>query len=110
MVVVNFKHFHSAFTFGTKNRVITKGTENRKSPLVKRSKNSTFIRLNSSSQSFVNTLHGKGINTVVTDHFEMFFRDMLNKTFHEFKGRNGFDDVFLITMPVVMESDTIPVV
>ena len=110
MVVVNFKHFHGAVAFGTKDRIITKGTENRKSPLVKGSKNSSFIRLNNSPQCFVNPLHGKGINTVITDHFEMLLWDMLDEAFHELKCRNGFDDEFLITVTVVVEGDMITVI
>lgn len=110
MVVVNFKHFHGAVAFGTKDRIITKGTENRKSPLVKGSKNSSFIRLNNSPQCFVNPLHGKGINTVITDHFEMLLWDMLDEAFHELKCRNGFDDEFLITVAVVVEGDMITII
>jgi hypothetical protein len=31
-----------------------------------------------------------GINSIITDHFKMFFRDVLSKPWHEIKNRDGF--------------------
>ena len=45
------------------------------------------------------------INTVVADHFEMLIRDMNNETLNKFNNGNGFNDEFVIFMPVVMESN-----
>ena len=46
-----------------------------------------------------------GINSIITDHFKMFFRDVLSKPWHEIKNRDGFDDQFLVFMAIVMEGN-----
>ena len=51
-----------------------------------------------------------GINSIITDHFKMFFRDVLSKPWHEIKNRDGFDDQFLVFMAIVMKSNRIPIV
>jgi len=51
-----------------------------------------------------------GINSIITDHFKMFFRDVLSKPWHEIKNRDGFDDQFLVFMAIVMKSNKITVV
>ena len=45
------------------------------------------------------------VDTVVTDHFEMFIGDMENEPLNKFTGRNGFDNDFVIFVPVVMKGN-----
>ena len=45
------------------------------------------------------------VDTVVTDHFEMFVGDMDNKSLNKFNSGNGFNNEFVIFMPVVMEGN-----
>ena len=45
------------------------------------------------------------IETTISDHFKMLFRDMLDQTFDEVYYRNGFLNILVIFMPVVMKSD-----
>lgn len=45
------------------------------------------------------------VDTVVTDHFEMFVGDMDNKSLNKFNSGNGFNNEFVILMPVVMEGN-----
>ena len=51
-----------------------------------------------------------GINTVITNHFEMLFRDMLGKSSHEVKNGEGLGDQFLVFMAIVMKSNKFTVV
>lgn len=51
-----------------------------------------------------------GINPIIPDHFEMLFRDMLGKSCHEIKNRNGFGDQFLVFMTIVMKSNKFAVI
>ena len=51
-----------------------------------------------------------GIDTTITDHFIMLFRNMPDEPFYEIHNRNGFFHIPVIFMPVVMESDKVAVV
>ncbi|VUX01765.1 Uncharacterised protein [Dorea longicatena] len=51
-----------------------------------------------------------GIYAVITNHFEMFFRDMLSKSCHEIKNRESFNDQFFIFMTIVEKSNKFTVV
>ena len=51
-----------------------------------------------------------GIDASVTDHFEMFFRDMADEAIDEFQYRNGLFHIDIIFMAVVVESDSVPVI
>ena len=48
-----------------------------------------------------------GIETVITDHLEMFFRDVPDKAFDKIHDRNGFLNVLVIFVTIVMERDKI---
>lgn len=47
------------------------------------------------------------IEAVVSDHLEMFFRDVEDQSFDKVHGRNGFVDKTAIFVSVVMERDGI---
>ena len=49
--------------------------------------------------------NGRIINTVVSDHFEMLIGDMDNKTLNKFNSRNGFNNEFVIFVPVIMKGN-----
>jgi len=51
-----------------------------------------------------------GIDTVVTDHLEMFFGDMLSQACDEIKDGDSLNNEFVILVAVVMEGDKIPVI
>ena len=50
------------------------------------------------------------IKAAIADHFIMLFRDMLDQTPDELHDRDGFLDIFVILMPVVMERDKVTIV
>ena len=84
-------------------------SKNRESPTGKGAKKRTLRRMDSRNKASVLNRSGKCncgvIDTVVTDHFEMFVRDMYNEPFNKFNGRNGFDNEFVIFVPVVMKGN-----
>lgn len=51
-----------------------------------------------------------GIDTAITDHFIMLFRNMPDEPFYEIHNRNGFFHIFVIFVPVVVESNKIAVI
>ena len=50
------------------------------------------------------------INAAITDHFIMLFGDMADEAFYELHNRDGFFHIFVIFMPVVMESDKVAII
>lgn len=48
-----------------------------------------------------------GVNTIVADHLKVFFRDVPDNPFDEIHGRDCFDNVLFVFVPVVMKSDSI---
>ena len=50
------------------------------------------------------------IETAITDHFKVFFRDMADQSFDEINSGNGFFYVFIIFMAIVMKSNRLPVI
>ncbi len=51
-----------------------------------------------------------GIETIVSGHFKMFFRDMLDQKFYKIQRGNRFFNVCIILVSVVMESDEITII
>lgn len=51
-----------------------------------------------------------GVKTVITEHFEVLIRDMTNKFFDKFGGRDGLGNKLIIFMAIVMESNILTVV
>ena len=49
--------------------------------------------------------NGRVVDAVVTNHFEMLIRDMNDEAFNKVNSRNGFNDEFVILVPVVMEGN-----
>ena len=68
-----------------------------------------FFFRNSTMDSFV-TFTMTRIYTIITNHFEMFFRYMADESFNEIECRNGFCYKFIIFMPVVMKGNSVAIV
>lgn len=51
-----------------------------------------------------------GIESVITNHFKMFFRDMLSEHRDKAKYRNSFGNQLFIFMTVVMKSNKVAIV
>lgn len=50
------------------------------------------------------------IDAIVTNHLEIGFRDMADKFFHEIQCGNGFVNKLVVFVPVVVESNRIPII
>lgn len=68
-----------------------------------------FFPGNSPPEFFI-VLAVAGIKAAIADHFVMLFRDMPDQTLDELHDRDGFLDIFVVLMAVVMESDKVTVV
>ena len=51
-----------------------------------------------------------GIKPIVTGHFKIPLRDMLDEGLYEVNGRDGLLDKNIVLMPVIVESDVFPIV
>lgn len=51
-----------------------------------------------------------GIKPIVSGHFEIFFRDVLNQQFNESNGREGLFDKRIVFMFIVVESYIVTVI
>ena len=65
-----------------------------------------FFFRNSEMEFFINGTMS-GIKAAITDHLEMFFRDVPDKAFDKIHDRNGFLNVLIIFVTIVMERDKI---
>lgn len=50
------------------------------------------------------------IDTIISNHFEMLFGDMADKSFDEIQNRKLFDNKFVVLVTVVFESDKITII
>ena len=104
MPIIQFQKEHGGAAFIAPEGVIAESMEDGRTPFIKAAQDMMFFTGNCPKQFFVD-ISVPGINTAITYHFEMFFRDMPDQTLDEFKGRNRFCHILIIFMPVVMESD-----
>lgn len=45
------------------------------------------------------------VDTIISDHFEMFVWDMNNETLDKINSRNSFDDELVVFVSIIMKSD-----
>lgn len=108
MPVIELLKFHGGTTF-TRKWIIAKGMKDGSPPFVEGSVEVVFFPGDSPEELFVyGTM--SGIDATVTDHLEVFFRDMADEAFYEFQDRYGLFHIGIILMAVVVESDHIPIV
>lgn len=89
MVIVNIQKFHFMSAYRIKQRIISKRRTNGGTPFVKAEKEMMFFFGYGFMQFFI-SITMSGVKTAITDHFEMFFRDMADEPFDEINGRNCF--------------------
>ena len=109
MVIVNLKNGHCVLAARALQWIISKGGENGTAPFIKREQNTMFLLRNSTIEFFI-LFPMTGIYAIIADHFEMFFRDVLDEEFHEFKSSDCFNDKFIILMTIVMEGDIFTII
>lgn len=79
---------------------------NRKVLLTERSGMENARREAGTTELFIH-LTVSGINAIITDHFEILFRDMLHEELDKLDGRDCFFNINVIFMAIVMKSDGI---
>ena len=109
MVIVNLKNGHCVLAARAFQRIISKGRKNGATPFIKREQNTMFLLRNSTIEFFV-LFPMTGIYAIIADHFEMFFWDVLDEEFHEFKSSDGYYHKFIVLVTIVMESDIITII
>lgn len=75
VIVVEFKKLYFVVTIRTLHRVISKRRKNSSTPLIETTKKVMLFFRNSTMQMFVNFTMA-GIDTTISNHFEVLFRDM----------------------------------
>ena len=109
MIEIEFKKLHFMPTVGTFKRIIPKRCQNGSSPLSEAEEESLLLHGNSPMKPFI-LFAVSGIKPTIPDHLEMLFGYVPDQTFNEVNGRNCFNNIFIILMAVVMESNRIPIV
>lgn len=109
MVVIEFNENHDMPAVRTGAGIIAKGRKYRSAPFVEGKKDTVFFTGNGPVELFVR-FSVAGIQTVVPDHLEMFFRDMLDDTANEIENRNGFFHIYIILMAIVVEGDEFTII
>ena len=102
MIKIELDKEHGRATFGTFQRIITERGENTVSPFVKALVESVLFFGDGAVELFI-SVPSPGIKPAITNHFKVLFRDMLNQAFDEIHGRDGFFNIGIILMTVVME-------
>lgn len=68
-----------------------------------------LFQRNSAAEFFIRAVVAC-IDAVIPNHFEIGFRDVSDKSFHEIQYGNGFINKLVVFMPVVVEGDRITVI
>lgn len=50
------------------------------------------------------------VETAISNHFKVFFRDVSDETFDKINGRDSFFHIFFVFMPVIMKSDQFTII
>lgn len=109
MFKVQFKKEHFFFTVGTLQRVISHSGQETIAPGVEIEDGFMFGFMNSSVKIFID-FAVSGIKSIVTGHFEILFRDVLDEQLDKVDGRKCFSDKRIIFMFIVMKSYIITVI
>lgn len=71
--------------------------------------NTMFI-FRDNTEEFCICFSVSGIQSAISNHFKVFFRDMGKESFDEINSGDSFLDVFIIFMTIVMKSNRIPII
>ena len=105
MPIIQFQKEHSRTTFRALERIVTNGCAPFVEPAVERMLFAGYRP----DKLFVD-FPMSGIDAAITDHFEMFFRDVTDQALDEIQDGNSFLHIFIIFMAVVVERDSVTVV
>lgn len=106
---IEFKKEHCFTTARALDRVISKRKKDVVTPCNHVKIDRSLLSGNSTVQTFI-VFAVSGVNAIVSDHFEMLFRDVSDQPFNEIHNRNLFGDPFFIFMAVVVKGDGITII
>ena len=89
--------------------VIAKRQQNRRFPGIERREKVSFL-YGDSEKELIGMFVVFSVNAIITNHFEMFIRNMNNQHFNKIGSRQGFRDKDIIFMPVVVEGNGITII
>lgn len=108
MFMVKLQEDHGSATFALQG-IIPEGMKNSSPPLIETAIKTMFLARDSVMKMIV-YLPIPGIEPTIPDHLKVLFRDMPDQAFYEFHDRNGFFDVDIILVSVVMERDKVAII
>ena len=108
MFMVKIQEDHGSAAFALQG-IIPEGMKNSSPPLIETAIKTMFLARDSVMKMIV-YLPIPGIEPTIPDHLKVLFRDMPDQAFYEFHDGNGFFDVDIILVSVVMERDKIAIV
>ena len=109
MIMINLKENHILVTVRTFQRVVSKRKNDVVSPFGKTTNKTMSGFVYCFDKCFI-FFTVAGIKTIITCHFKIPFRYMLNEKFNKVNGRNGLAYKNVIFMSVVVEGDVFPIV
>lgn len=109
MFKIKLKEEHGFAAAGTFDGIISKRKKYVISPCYHVEIYAFLIFGNNMVKAFISSAVS-GIDTIITYHFKVLFRNMSEKSFNEFHDRNFFNDQLFIFMTIVMEGNAVTVV
>ena len=106
---IKFQKKHGGATFGTFRWVIAEGEKHAVTPSVEGQKNRMFFLWDGTPELFVRAAVAC-VDAIITNHLEIRFGDVSNKSFHEIQYGKGFINKFVVFVSVVVESNRITIV
>ena len=109
MVVIEFQELHFVFAVRTFKRIIAEGRKNGDSPLMKTAEYRMLFSCDSTVKMFIYCTVAC-VESTIPNHLEMFFRYVADQTFDKVYSRNGFLNIFVIFMAIVMKGNHFTIV
>ena len=96
-------------TIRTFQRIVTKGRKDSSSPLVE-TPIEAMLGWMYRTTKFGIYFSVPCVETAISNHFKVFFRDVSDETFDKINGRDSFFHIFFVFMPVIMKSDQFTII
>lgn len=109
VILIEFYQFHGRFAAWTLQGIVTEGAGDQGAPFIHREQESMFLSADGATEGAV-FLPVSGIESIVTDHLEVFFRDMPDQPLNKFESGNGFLNISFIFMAVIVKSNQIAII
>lgn len=109
MIMVEHYKFHFTIAFGALKRIISKRQKNQVTPQIEVQKEAVSGFWNEPVKTFV-FFAMSCIEAVVSGHFKVLLRDVLDEKLNEVQYGEGFDDIRVIFVLIIMKSDIFSII